>query len=863
MDQADRNASNGQTVDLTNCDREPIHLLGRVQSYGCLVSTSTDLLVNHMSLNCLEILGLDPAEVVGERLIGLLPEKTVHDLRSKVQVSASGGGVARLFGYDVLKDGRLFDVSIHVSGGSSYVFEFEPKPATEPRDDLALVQPLMARIKRRATIEEAAKEAAMSMQVLSGFDRIMVYRFSPDGSGEVIAERCAPDMASYFGLRYPASDIPKQARALYTRNLLRLISDVDDETSELVPQTNTKGVPLDLSLAVTRAVSPIHLEYLRNIGVKASMSVSILKGDSLWGLIACHHSEPHYVDYERRTAIELFAQFLSYELERKIDLEVRDGERRSRELHDRLMVRLSSGGKLYENFDVVAEELSQIIPSDGIAIYSEGRYLSQGAAPTADEFRALSRFLNTSPGSEIFHTSSIQSAFPKADVLADRIAGVLAVPISRAPRDYIVFFRREIAHSIRWAGNPEKSVELGPNGVRLTPRKSFEAYTEEVRNTSTPWLPAEVRAAEVLRVSLIEIVLKLTDEADLERRTAAEKQELLIAELNHRVRNILNLIQGLVSQGKSAATDFASYTRVLDGRIQSLARAHDQLTRQEWGPTSLRELVSVEANAFLGGEKDRLIQTGDRPMLAAEAFSTMALVIHELVTNSAKYGALTDSSGTVNLNYDIRPDGDLQITWRERGGPPVKAPTRRGFGSTIIDRTVPFELGGAVRTRYKLAGFEADITIPADYISHPLDDAPDESETTGPSRNDMAKLSGVGLVVEDNLIIAMDATDFMMLHGATRVHQASSVEEALTVLSNETIDFALLDVNLGRQTSLPVAERMRELGIPFVLATGYGDVKSILGEYPEAPVVKKPYTGESILQFLLEATEAEADDDTA
>jgi len=271
------NASDDVT-DLSNCDREPIHLLGNVQSYGCLISTSSDMMINHLSENCKQMLGLDPETCVGERLVGLFPDQTVHDLRGKLQLA--GTGVTRLFGYDVLQNGRLFDISIHASA-ASFVFEFEPKDQTPDRDDLALVQPLIARVKRKDDVLGAAQEAAKALQVLSGFDRVMVYRFAPDGSGEVVAERCVAGVEPFLGLRYPASDIPKQARALYKRSHLRLIADVDGDVSPIVPEKNPNGDPLDLSLSITRSVSPIHLEYLRNMGVAASMSVSILKDGEL------------------------------------------------------------------------------------------------------------------------------------------------------------------------------------------------------------------------------------------------------------------------------------------------------------------------------------------------------------------------------------------------------------------------------------------------------------------------------------------------------------------------------------------------------------------------------------------------------
>ncbi len=843
-----------QQTDLTNCDREPIHLLGNVQAYGCLISTSSDLMINHMSANCAAILGLDPQEVVGQRLIDLLPEQTIHDLRTKLQVSASSGaGVSRLFGYDVLANGALFDISIHLSG-SSFVFEFEPKTGGKDRDDLAIVQPLIARVKKKAKVLAAAQEAAMALQILSGFDRVMVYRFASDGSGEVIAEEHAPGMEPFLGLRYPASDIPKQARELYKRSTLRLIADVDGEVSPLVPERNPNGEPLDLSLSVTRAVSPIHIEYLRNMGVAASMSVSILKDGELWGLFACHHRSARYVDYERRTAIELFAQFFSYELEQKIEAEIREEERESRALHDRLMVRLSSDNDLIDSFDIIADELSRIVSNDGVAVFSEGRYTALGSAPTAEEFKRLARFLNTAPTGKVFATDNLLANYPDADVIADRVAGLLAIPISRTPRDYIVFFRQEIARSVRWAGNPEKPVEVGPNGARLTPRKSFEAWTEMVRSTSAPWSESELRAAEALRISLIEIVLKLTDEANAHRKAAAEKQELLIAELNHRVRNILNLIQGLVSQSKSDAMTIESYTKVLDGRIQSLARAHDQLTRQEWSPTAMRDLIQVEVNAFLSGQKDRLTVTGDAPLLAPEAFSTMALVIHEMVTNSAKYGALTDRSGRVSIDLHIADDGALIIKWREMGGPPVQPPKRRGFGSTIIEHTVPFELKGKVETRFKLAGFEADIMIPSKFVSEGTITEVEHTfaeDQTAP--DETAALSGTVLVLEDNMVIALDAADILTGNGASDVKLASSVEDALRIIGDEEIALAVLDINLGEQTSLPVAQHLDSMGIPFVLATGYGEVESILADYPAAPVVQKPFTSESLTKEVYQA----------
>ena len=840
--------ANLPSADLSECDREPIHLLGGVQGYGCLVSTSFDFLINHVSANVAELLKLDPNTVVGRPLPELLPEQTLHNLRANLQFVGPKTGVTRVFACDVLGNGALFDLSIHISD-QSYVFEFEPRIDTAQRDQLALIQPLLARVKRAATALDACREATAAMQALSGFDRIMVYQFAADGAGEVIAERHGPRMAPFLGLHYPASDIPQQARALYKRNLLRLIADVDGPVSPLVPQTSAHGAPLDLSLSETRAVSAIHLEYLRNMGVAASMSVSILKDGELWGLIACHHQSARYVTCQRRTAIELFVQFFSYELAQKIERAGRHDERAARQLHDRLMISLSAGANIIDGFKTVADELFNLIPCDGIAVYAEGRYAARGVAPGKAGFLELASFLNTAPTGEIICIDRLGEVLPDAAALSDQLAGLMAIPISRAPRDYIVFFRREVVRSVTWAGNPHKPVEA--DGERLTPRKSFAAWKELARGASAPWSEREQRAGEALRLSLIEIVLKLSDEANLAQQKAAEKQELLIAELNHRVRNILNLIRSLVSQGRGEATDIASYTQILDGRIQSLARAHDQLTRRDWSPISLLELIETEVRAFLNGQGHRLKVSGAAPMLAPQILSTMALVVHELVTNAAKYGALVDKSGIVSIDMRIAADGALTIAWRERGGPPVQAPTRQGFGMTIIEKTIPYELGGTVDTRYAPAGFEADIMIPARFVSL----GAIRAGAARPAAKPAAKQALPGpmehaLIVEDNMIAALDAADTLKQAGAAAAHTAANVADALALIDRYPIRFALLDVNLGDETSLAVAQRLASDGIVFVLVTGYGDGAGILRGYPPARVISKPFTEETLLQNL-------------
>ena len=844
--------SSAQTIDLTNCDREPIHIIGHVQPFGMLMAVSPDWIVAHASANIEGLVHKEIDALVGQPLSGVLPASTVHDLRTRLQILTHDDAVARLFGFDVLGDGRLYDISIHRSG-RFFVFEFEASvdDRSDRVEDSELVRALISRIQRQTTVERMAREAARGLKALTGFHRVMVYRFNEDESGTVLAEAMDPGQTPFLGLRFPASDIPRQARTLYTRNLLRIIADVDAETVPILPANGPSGQPLDLSLSATRAVSPIHLEYLRNMGVAASMSVSIISKGKLWGLFACHHNAPHYVDYETRSAAELFGQLFSYELTQlEMGTELTEMDQ-ARDMHDRLLAQMTSEPDVLDSLETIAHAIEEVVEFDGIVAYAEGQFRAIGATPSEEEFLGLVRFLNTAQASTIHSTDCISRHYPPGEDFVHRAAGLLALPISRQPRDYIVLFRREIARSVSWAGDPTKPAELGPNGARLTPRKSFETWQEVVRGTSAPWRANEVRAANALRVTLLEIVLKLSDEANQARKRAQEQQELLIAELNHRVRNILNLIQGLVSQGRGDANTVEAYAEVLNARIHSLARAHDQLTRKSWTWVPLGHLVETETRAYFSDQADRIRLTGDAIDLSPAAFTTMALVIHELVTNSAKYGALSDSSGTVAVSVRLDPDGAAEITWEERGGPPVQAPKRRGFGTTIIERSVPFELKGEAEVDFRVTGLRARFRLPQPMVqtAEELADPVADRTTPAPVAPPVA-LNGHALVVEDNMIIALDASDGLSDLGATTVHTAPSVAQALAVLDRHPVRFALIDVNLGTESSLPVAEACAERGIPFVMATGYGENEDVLAAYPPAPVLRKPYDVDHIRAIL-------------
>ncbi len=673
----------------------------------------------------------------------------------------------------------------------------------------------------------------------------MIYKFDPDGNGEVIAESTRSSMESFLGLNYPAADIPQQARALYLRNPFRIIADVASPTVALLPPADAVTPPLDLSLSIARAVSPVHIEYLENMGVGASLSISIVIEERLWGLIACHAKGPCLPSFVMRTAAELFGAMYSMMLESRLRRGGGEDEQNARLLADRLIATIAGDEALMENALWLQEMTRDMIDCDGVAIYRGGTVFRHGATPPDEQIIALTHHLNAASPSRVFVTDHLAAVHAPCAATADLAAGMMAIPISRTPRDYILLFRRQRLNEIRWGGDPTKAVEQGDNG-RLSPRKSFAAFAELVRGKAPPFSDREQRIGETIRQALIEVILRYSDSASEERRRASDRQELLIAELNHRVRNILALIRSLVTKTGAAASDVATYVESLSGRVQALARAHDRVTLQNWSPAPLAGLFDDEIAAHIGA-LDRFTLTGPNVQLQPQAISTMALVVHELVTNSCKYGALS-STGRVEVATEAVSGEGVYIRWKEIGGPAVVAPTRRGFGSVILERTVPFDLQGTAKLRFLLEGLVAEFFIPHHHVFIGPDISPpqiraqaSDASTYVREAADQPLRDANVLLVEDNMLIALEAEDMLRLLGAAEVAVASTLAEADRLLTEQSFQFAMLDINVGRGTSFDLAERLKSVGIPFIFASGYGEALVLERGSGDEIVIQKPY----------------------
>lgn len=831
-------------VNLTNCDREPIHTPGSVQPHGCIIVCDTQLrtVLRHSS-NATEMLRLSRPLANGDLLSTVFAADEIHDFANALARSTEPSRPSALVDFE-LSCGLRVDVSAHTYKGNA-ILEFEPSGERRV-STVEITRTLIVRLRRALNIDDVMSGTARMLRSVLAYDRVMIYKFAHDGSGRVISEAKRDDLESFLGQHFPASDIPRQARELYLRNTIRIIGDANCDRVPIEPVLDASGQPLDLSYAQLRSVSPIHCEYLRNMGVAASMSVSIIVGGQLWGLIACHHYSPKVLALPFRAAVEMFGEFFSMHLEAVVQKAKLDSAIRARQLLDQMMSEMTSQYDADKFLRARLEDLQEIVPCDGVGLWLGGVYTQCGSGPPPSAVAPLARFLNEAAGGKVWATHELARHSAPAEAYIGAASGLLAVPVSQVPRDYLMFFRKEVLQTVEWAGNPQKTYGSGEYGDRLTPRKSFAIWKEAVIAQSLPWTDADREIAESVRVALIEVLMRQSEVLAAERRQAELRQNLLNEELNHRLKNVLALIKSVVSQPVEDGRTIEDYALSLKRRILALAFAHDQVIRDGGG--SLRQLLEAELSPYRT-EDTKIIVEGRDLALDARSFSVLALVLHELATNAAKYGALSRPGGQLNVRWTDTVDGACELRWAEAGGPMVRPPSRRGFGTTLVDRSIPFDLGGESETHFEPSGFSARLLIPRRFITAaaPLMLRP----TQQPVAQGMSEqLRGKSvLLVEDQLVIALEAEACLTDFGA-HVQTAATAAEALRLLDQITPDVAILDVNLGTGTSFAVADELIKRGIPFVFATGYGAGGAIPANYAKWPIVTKPYQPEALIAAI-------------
>jgi len=547
---ADRDAPAFGEADLSNCDRELIQHPGSIQPHGALlVLEAAAPCILQASANVREVLGFDVDELIGESI-----EVMGGDLPAQVWTRVLAGVRATprpLRGYTERNgERRGFEALIHRNGADAVILELEPVDLVDAvrlaRDLPQRLPEAVSRLGAAPTLEALAVEAVTIFRELAGYDRVMFYRFDPDGHGEVFAEAKESCLEPYLGLHYPASDIPQRARELYLRNRVRVLIDVNYEPVPLVPRLfPPTGDELDMSMSWLRSMSPLHLQYLKNMGVTATLVVSLVREGKLWGLIACHHYSPKRLPYSLRAACDLVGEILATRIAVLENFSKVRTTALVRRLEGRLIESTWTRGEWQRALLEDPRDLLRMVDATGAVLVYDGEVMPVGDVPSTDGLRALVDWVSKCAIDGVFASDSLAREVPEFATMAGTASGVLAVELSRPDREYLLWLRGEQVCEVRWAGNPHKPALPGNDPRDLSPRRSFAVWTEAVRGTARPWLPAEINTARAVGASLRDVVLQvrsmsylITEDrlARLRRALQASADGVLIADGAGRIR---------------------------------------------------------------------------------------------------------------------------------------------------------------------------------------------------------------------------------------------------------------------------------------------------------------------------------------
>jgi two-component system, chemotaxis family, sensor kinase Cph1 len=506
-----------QPPDLTQYDRELARSPGSIQPHGVLfVLQEPQLTILQVSHNTFEFIGRHPQELLNQPLATVLDSQQLEMLQNFLLKDFESINPLKI---SIKKKKQLltFDGIVHRHDGV-LLLELETNQAKQNSNFFSFYHQTKSsidQIQKASTLQQMSQVVVEEIRKVTGFDRVMIYRFDPQGAGVVMAEDKEDGLNTWLGLHYPAFDIPPEARELFMLNSLRLIPDVAQSPTPMVPIANPMTQrSLDLSKAILRSASPCHLEYLQNMGVKASMNISLICDRKLWGLIACHHySSPKHLACEARTICEFLGQMMSLELGTKADHEDEEYKVKLQSLQPKFVQSLTQADNLITGLVQSSSNLLQLVSASGVAICWDDEITMIGQTPQLDKVQALLAWLEPQISNNIFYTHELPKLYPAAASFQASVSGVLALAISQARKTYILWFRPEVTQTVSWGGDPQQiSTQEPGEPLRLSPRKSFELWQEIVRSTALPWKPCEIEAVADLRSIVVGVVLRQADE---------------------------------------------------------------------------------------------------------------------------------------------------------------------------------------------------------------------------------------------------------------------------------------------------------------------------------------------------------------
>lgn len=645
---------------LSSLKQPSLHTLTQIQPHGVvLVLQEPDLTVLQASRNVSQLLGRSAEDLIGQDLEDIFDSYQADKLlRGLAADNLDLMNPTKVWVRRIGDDYGVFDAIFHRSGDGFVVLELEPSLLQDNIPFLGfyhLTRGSINQLEVGASLTQFFQIIVQEVRKVTGFDRVMLYRFDRDNHGEVMAEDKAPEMESYMGLHFPESDIPEPARRMFVSNWIRTIPDATAEPIDLYPPLNPQThQPTDLTLSILRSPFPCHLEYLHNMGVGSSLTISLMKDHKLWGLIACHHRTPRQIPYELRKACEFLGRVIFSEIANREE----EADHHYRLKLSQVQASLINAMSRQDNFiDALVQSdpnLLDLANATGAAVCFNGRWKTVGRTPAEEELNYLSQWLAKHVQEDVFYTDSLPQVYFEAERFKAIASGLLAIPISK--RSFVLWFRPEVIQTVNWGGDPNQAYELKgtAENPQLCPRQSFALWKETVRLKSLPWQAVEVKAALEFRKAIVNIVLRQAEELallaqDLERSNAELKKFAYVAshDLQEPLNQVANYVQLLEMRYDSAldedAKEFINFAVDGVGLMQTLiddvlAYSKVDLKGIECQLTNTEEALS-QAIANLRGritETQASVTYDPMPQLVADGTQLMQL-FQNLIGNAVKF----------------------------------------------------------------------------------------------------------------------------------------------------------------------------------------------------------------------------------
>lgn len=859
-----KNDPTDRTVDLTNCDQEPIHIPGSIQPHGVLLGIKeSSRVIELVSNNIFDFFGCSAESILQKDLSILLDEpslKNIFDCLGNVSEPHLCGPLE----IEHKSEGctRRMQGILHRSSGL-LILELEDQGSCSQGifDNYHLrLRQTISTMREMDSMDDMCQRAAQEVKHLTGFDRVMLYRFDSEWNGQVVAEAREARLEPFLGLHYPASDIPEQARRLYTINRLRLIANRDYIPAPLIAHSQT-GVqnPVDLSHSVLRSVSPIHLQYLRNMGVEASMSVSLVQDGKLWGLIACHHYAPKHVSYDVRLACESLAQILSWQIASRDRSDHNSQRAAAAQFMSDILTSAAAAPSLIEGLLKRSQDLLQLVQAQGVAIKYRNEIATAGLAPGRADVAELVAWLQTQDKKDVYVTHKLSKDFPGAARFAGTASGIIVIQLHSGQDDCIIWFRPEQVSIVNWAGNPGKVRD--PETNRLTPRGSFALWQETVNGQSQHWLDWQVEAATRFLYLLVASIVRKAEEIEnlnRELQYANQAKDEFLAMVSHELRTPLNSMIGWMQMIRGGLLHESEY----QDAYQTIERnAYDQLQLIE-DLIDISRIVSgkmqihaevIDVNRVLqnaiSSVKPALQSKGiqlnnnlTQPVMVYADPDRLQQVFWNLLNNAVKF---TPKQGRIDLEF-AQEDSNVRISIQDSGqgiepdllpfifdrfrqGDNSVARKHLGLGLGLAICRHLIELhGGRIRAHStgKNQGARFEIELPV----APLHQAVQGLRETA---NDFFRLECPPVLQNKRILIVDDepASRKVLALVFTRlgltVELAESGEAALQILTSKSFDFIVSDIGMPAMDGFQFAEILRSRGrtggglIPAIALSAY------------------------------------------